>query len=304
MNPLKLFVLFLILSGISLRSQGQRGADNTISFIDSSRIVANSSQPDSLNIDSLAGSQSYLSVMNKWLAKNKFIDASPATEFVVIKAKTFSGKEFLFYLLCVIVLILGVFKTFYKGYFNNLFRVFLNTSLRQNQLTDQLQQARLPSFILNIFFAVTAGIYLWLAFSFFYPDSTIKGKPLLLLCIGGIGALYLVKFLSLKFLGWLYTLQEEINNYIFIIFLINKIAGIILVPLIFVLAFSKPLVMQYVNIICVLVLGLFFITRYIKTYGSLDRRVSMNAFHFVIYVLATEIIPLMLVYKVTVDYLI
>ncbi|CAN5148507.1 hypothetical protein BH20BAC1_BH20BAC1_11180 [soil metagenome] len=304
MNLLKIFVLFLILSGIFLRSPAQRGTDSTISAIDSSKVVGNSNQPDSFNIDSLAVSRSDLSVMNKWLTKNKFINTAPGTEFVVIKGKTFSGKEFLFYLLCLVALILGLFKTFYKGYFNNLFRVFLNTSLRQNQLTDQLQQAKLPSFILNIFFAVTAGIYLWLAFSYFYPGSTVKGKPLLLLCIGGIGALYLVKFLSLKFLGWLYTLQEEVNNYIFIIFLINKIAGIILVPLIFVLAFSKPLVMQYVNLICILVLGLFLITRYIKTYGSLDRRVSINAFHFVIYVLAIEIVPLMLVYKVTVDYLI
>ena len=303
MSFVRLLTLLLLFSTAFMQSEAQRVGDSVIPAGDTNYIAVNP-RVDSVATDSLFLIRTYSSVMNHWLAKTRFLNASPGTEFVVIKSKSFLGKEFLFYLLCAVALILGIFKTFYRGYFNNLFRVFLNTSLRQNQLTDQLQQAKLPSLILNIFFSVTAGIYLWLAFSYFYPQSAVSGKPLLLLCIGGIGVLYLVKFLSLKFLGWLYTLQDEMNNYIFIIFLINKIAGIILVPLIFVLAFSRPFVMEYVNIICLLILGLFFVIRYVKTYGSIDRRVAINAFHFTIYVLATEIIPLMLIYRVTVDYVI
>ncbi len=297
----KSFVFLFLFATLCFPAIAQETAD---SLNDSAAVQA---QPDSLTqaLDSVAlRLVTADSLVRKWLAKNQFINAAPGRDYVFVKEYESPGREFLFYLLLGVVLVFGLFKTFYSGYFNNLFRVFFNTSLRQNQLTDQLVQARLPSFILNIFFTITAGIYLWLSFSYFHPGSSVKGLSLLLLCVAGIGALYLAKFISLKFLGWLYTVQEVMDNYIFIIFLINKILGIVLVPLIIVFAFSKEWMLSYINIICILAIVLFFLTRYLKTYTSLDREVSMNLFHFLIYVLATEIVPLALVYKVTTDYLI
>lgn len=294
--------LILLFLGFFLHSNAQPRTDTLLN--DSMKLdslpLQSTVLPDSLREHYV----SYASVMDKWSRENIFINTTGPPMGMPTREFRSQGKEFLFYLLFLIVLLLGLFKTFYNGYFNNLFRVFFNTSLRQNQLTDQLQQATLPSLILNIFFTIVIGTYLWLSFSFFYPGSTVTGKSLLLLCVGGVGILYLIKFISLKFLGWLYTLQDVMNNYIFIIFLINKILAIILLPLVVVFAFTQAPFVKYINIICIMVIGLFFLTRYMKTYSSLDRRVSMNVFHFLLYVLATEIIPLAIVYKVTVDYLI
>ena len=141
--------------------------------------------------------------------------------------------------MCIVVFILGIFKTFYRGYFNNLFRVFFNTSIRQTQLTDQLLQAKLPSFILNIFFAISAGFYVWLLFKHYHPPRLINNQLLLPFCILGIGALYFVKYCILKFIGWMSGMQQAADNYIFVIFLVNKITGIVLVPFIILLAFCN-----------------------------------------------------------------
>ena len=109
---------------------------------------------DTLQVATQPKIKSFQSIVNDLLLTNKFINARDKPVYIIAAEKNFTGKEFLFYSLCILVLILGVFKTFYRGYFNNLFRVFFNTSLRQTQLTDQLLQAKLPSFILNIFFTI------------------------------------------------------------------------------------------------------------------------------------------------------
>ncbi|MEP6583159.1 MAG: DUF4271 domain-containing protein [Ginsengibacter sp.] len=258
---------------------------------------------DSLTISPPLKVKSYFSIINDLLSSNKFINVQDAPVYFITGTRKSTGKEFVFYILCLTVLILALFKTFYQGYFNNLFRVFFNTSLRQTQLTDQLLQAKLPSLILNIFFAISAGIFLWLLFTFYQPPRLINKQALLPFCILGIGLLYFAKYCTLKFIGWISAMQQTVDSYIFIIFLVNKISGIVLVPFLVILAFSLPLWIRYITTIAIFVVALFFLSRYIKTYGLLENKLPLNPFHFLIYIVATEIIPIFILYKVTIDYL-
>ena len=243
-------------------------------------------------------------IINKVLSQNRFINVKKRAQFFIESPHEVSGKEFLFYSLCVILLILALFKTFFRGYFNNLFRVYFNTSLRQTQLADQLEQAKLPSFIMNIFFVLTAGIYIWLLFKNYHPPRLINSKLLLPFCIIGVAALYFIKFLLLKFMGWVADIRETTNNYIFAIFLVNKITGIILVPIIILLAFVNAGLLTAITNLSLMIFALLFLSRYVKSYGAIDRKFSINPFHFIIYILGAEIIPLIIIYKVAVDYLI
>ena len=264
---------------------------------------------DTLNTDSIKAIahpviKSYHSFVDSLLVSGKFINVKEPAIYFGAEKKQMPGKEFIFYALCIVVLILGIFKTFYNNYFNNLFRVFFNTSIRQTQLTDQLLQAKLPSFILNIFFAISVGFYAWLLLRHYHPPRLISNKLLLPFCIAGIGALYFIKYCILKFMGWMSGMQEAADNYIFVIFLVNKITGIILVPFTILLAFSMPSWTNYIVIFSLLMMGLFFLSRYIKTYGVLEYRFPLKPLHFIIYVAAVEILPLLIVYKLVVDYFI
>lgn len=302
---MKSIIFFLLLYSNCVFPQLPQDSINVLKTDSSLLTIADTSVA---GIDSsLAATQlkikSYHSIINDLLFSNKFINVKDAPVYLIVEKKQFEGKEFIFYILCTVVLILAVFKTSYKGYFNNLFRVFFNTSLRQTQLTDQLLQAKLPSFILNIFFTVSAGIFLWLLFTYYHPPKLINTKLLLTFCILGIGVLYFVKYCTLKFIGWVSSMQETVNSYIFIIFLVNKISGIVLVPFLIILAFSLPLWIHYITTVAIFIIILFFLSRYIKTYGVLENKLPLNAFHFLLYIIATEIIPILILYKVTIDYL-
>ena len=243
-------------------------------------------------------------ITDRILSGNKMINTSDPGIYYIQEPRNNSGKEFLFYLLCVVVFILGLFKTFFSMYFNNLFRIFFNTSLRQSQLTDQLSQAKLPSFILNIFFFISMGLYLWLLFLHFNWVQSVHPQMLLLLCIGCVLFIYFVKFILLKFVGWLAGIGPAVDNYIFIIFLVNKIVGILLIPFILLLAFSYPAWVNFIAVISGLFLGLLFLSRYVKSYGALDKKFPLRSFHLFIFVVGAEIIPLFIFYKIAVDYLV
>ena len=304
---LTVYPILLILILFSNRTSSQEPGDTTRNNLTDT--LPASADSAKLKADTLAAGihpavKSYGSVVNELLSSNKFINVKEPAVFFIAARKQRQGKEFVFYTLCAIVLILGLFKTFYGGYFNNLFRVFFNTSIRQTQLTDQLLQAKLPSFILNIFFAITTGFYIWLLFKNYHPPRFINSQVLLPVCIMGIGILYFVKYCILKFMGWMSGMQQAADNYIFVIFLVNKIIGIILVPFIVLLAFSTPLWVNYTTFFSLILLGLFFLSRYIKTYGVLEYKFPLQPLHFIIYITALEIVPLLLIYKVALDYLV
>lgn len=258
------------------------------SLIDSAKAIS----PPVINFDSII------------LSKNPYINSKGKPLFLNEQPHKVSGKEFLFYVLCLVLLILGLFRTFFTGYFKNLFRVYFNTSLRQTQLSDQLRQATLPSLILNIFFTITVGIYIWLLFGFYHPPKIFSGRVLLPFCILSIGAIYFIKFCLLKFLGWVSDVQESTNGYIFAIFLVNKITGIFLVPVVILLAFINPEWLPMIVNISFMLIGLLFLSRYVKSYGIIEKRIPLNRLHFVIYIAGAEILPLFILYKVAIDYLI
>ena len=70
----------------------------------------------------------------------------------------FRGKELMFYVLIVLLLLFALLKMLLPKYFNDLFRFFFRTTLKQRQIKEQLMQTPLPSLILNVFFVVSGRI--------------------------------------------------------------------------------------------------------------------------------------------------
>jgi hypothetical protein len=252
-----------------------------------------------LKIDSVIPVQ--VKQKNAWLdsmlQQNKYLNLRSTPVSLAAQEKSFKGKEFLFYLLGITILLLAMSKVFYTRYFNNIFRVFFNTSLRQNQLTDLLLQAKLPSLIFNIFFVVSAGLYAWLLLSHYQLIREDHNYTMLAFAVLFVTLIYCGKFLTLKVFGWMSGMSVVTDRYIFVIFLINKIIGILLIPFIILLAFSPPQWMTVIITASGLVIGLLFLLRYLRTYGLLQNDMKINAFHFLLYIAGMEVLPILILYK-------
>jgi len=229
--------------------------------------------------------------------QNRFLDTGTTPVSLSVDFRKGTNTDSLFYLIAGVVLLLACFRFFYNRYFTNLFRVFFNTSLRQSQLTDQLLQAKLPSLLFNLFFVISGGIYAYILLTHYALIQDDKRWLMIGASTAVIGITYLVKYSTLKFTGWITGLKDITNTYVFVIFLINKIIGIFLVPFIVILTFSDPVVIKIGVIVSLLCIGLFLLLRFFRSYGLLQNQLKISRFHFVLYIAGIEIIPLLLIYK-------
>ncbi len=254
---------------------------------------------DSINADNYQRN-THTTALDSFLKQNKYLNnATPVS--LVIKQKNKSGKEFLFYLLGLVILLLALFKVFYSGYLNNIFRVFFNTSLRQNQLTDLLLQSKLPSLIFNAFFIISSGLYAWLVLDHYHMLKQSNNYSFIALSILFMATIYIGKFLSLKLIGWISGMGVATDQYIFVIFLINKMIGILLIPFIILLAFAPANWLPVIIISSFCVLAIFFILRYLRSYGLLQTQIKVNRFHFLLYIIGMEVIPILVIYKLVIQ---
>ena len=211
--------------------------------------------------------------------------------------KNFQGKELQFYLLVILLLIYGMLKRAFPKYFNDLFRLFFRTTIKQLQVREQLMQTPLPSLLLNIFFVIIGSLYI----SFILLN--VKWNPInnfwlmTLYCIGGLSIIYSIKFFSLKVSGWLFNMQSAADAYIFIVFIINKMIGLVLLPFLIMLAFTQRKVYSVSLMLSLIVVVVLFAYRFILTYSAVRNQVKVNPFHFFLYFCAFEIAPLLLIYK-------
>lgn len=255
-----------------------------------------------LKVDSAANavlkiSTSYNSIIERALKESRYLNWGGQPVATVSKEMPALFNDQFFYVLLVVLLLVALLRYFFERYFNNLFRVFFNTSLRQSQLTDQLLQAKQVSLFFNTIFAVTGGLYLYFLLQHFKWVSTLDPLVTAGICIVTVAVIYFLKYLTLKFTGWLTGYREAANTYLFIIFLINKILGILLLPFVIVIAFGAAFLQYPAVLVSLLLIGLMFLLRFLRSYGLLRKDIKVSRLHFFLYIAGVEVIPLLLIYK-------
>ncbi|HRF25861.1 MAG TPA: DUF4271 domain-containing protein [Ferruginibacter sp.] len=239
----------------------------------------------------------YFRITDSLLRSNKYLQAKQPAQAMQESVRRTESRDAFFYILLLMLFMLGIFKLAYARYFHNLVRVFFNSSLRQSQLTDQLLQARLPSLLFNIFFACVAGYYLYQLLLYYKVLSVPDGILMIPICILAVLAIYLVKYLVLQFAGWLSGYRQQAQTYTFIVFLINKIIALALLPLVIIMSFSQPALVQVTVLVSFAVIGILLLMRFFRSYGLLHTSIKVSRFHFFLYIIGIELLPLMLIYK-------
>jgi hypothetical protein len=214
-----------------------------------------------------------------------------------------NSKDSLFYLLLGILFYFALVRIFFEKYFGNLMTLFFRVSLRQQQIREQVLQTPLPSLLLNFLFIITGGLYacFLLHYSRFAP--TINFWLLYVNCMVGLGVIYLVKFLVLKFCGWVFNIARATDTYIFIVFLVNKMLGIFLLPFLILITFSGPSAREIFITISLVMVFVLLMYRVLAAFRPVRNEIKLTPFHFFLYLCAFEIAPLLLIYKVLLAYL-
>ena len=126
---------------------------------------------------------------------------------------------------------------------------------------------------------------------------------LFLYAVLALVAIYGVKYLTLKFLGWALQVSEASDAYIFVVFTTNKIIGMALLPSLVMLALAYGIVSQVAITVGICIIVGLFAYRYFLSYVTIHRQIRISFFHFFIYLCAFEIAPLLLINKLLFTFL-
>jgi hypothetical protein len=244
-----------------------------------------------------------LSFWNKVLAGNPYFNflGPPVVEIFEIHHP--NSKDSLFYLIVGILFYFALIRVFFEKYFNNLMTLFFRVSLRQQQIREQVLQTPLPSLLLNILFIISAGLFACYLLHYSRFGAGIRFWFLYLDCMMALAVVYLVKFVFLKFCGWVFSISRATDTYIFIVFLVNKMLGIFLLPFLILITFSGEEAREIFITISLAMVFVLWMYRVLAAYRPIRNEIKLTPFHFFLYLCAFEIAPLLLIYKVLLTYL-
>lgn len=244
-----------------------------------------------------ASKYSPVSFFDQSIKGNEIFGALSRPVTIETDKKIFKGQEDFFYSIIALLLFFAFVKNAFPKYINDLFRVAFRRTLKQRQLGEQLVQTPLPSLFMNIFFLASGAMYLDLLFRHYRFGSGYSFWLLYFYIAVALGVIYLVKYISLKLSGLLFNISQTTDAYIFVVFMINKIMGVMLLPFLVLLAFTDNEFYQFGLVLSFITVFILLAYRFILAYGLVRNQIRVKPFHFFLYLCCFEIAPLLLIYK-------
>ena len=233
----------------------------------------------------------------------KGMKETKANQFIFKIEQKFAlpDKDYLFYTLLLLFFLYGFVSNVYPQYFPKLFSQFSQNSLRMLQNREQLLQNSFASLLVNICFIISFSLIgtLLIFNNHLLPISFWEGYLYVSFFFTG---LYLGKYLCLEIAGYIFNTKELVKNYIFIVFMINKVLGILLLPFILLLAFANPIFYPIAVWGAGALALLLILYRYLFSLTSVRNKLHISSFHFFLYLCAFEVLPLLILYKLVVQY--
>jgi hypothetical protein len=201
-----------------------------------------------------------------------------------------------FYVLTALCLILGAIRYSDPRYFTLLFGAYRGLGSGR-QWRDLLEAAALPNLGMNVFSCAVAGAYVYYLGG---RDTGLGGYTdtlLLPILIVGMLLIYAGKYTVIRFSGWAFRMENLAGDYLFNVFLVNKIIGIVLLPFVVIIAFADSEWLKPMGIVSAAVLIGLMITRYLRSWSAFQAFFKGSRFHFFTYLCASEILPMAVLVK-------
>jgi hypothetical protein len=223
---------------------------------------------------------------------------SKATASTIINERVMPDKTVDFYLLIFLCLLLGIVRYSDRRYFTNLFRAFTNPS-QSTAAREQLEVAMVSNMLMNLFFVVVGGVYVFYimsmnkAFAWGFSNRLYS----MLTLVGCIGLIYVFKYIILTFSGWVFKIKHITEYYTFNVFFVNKVMAILLLPMTVAIAFADAQIVSAVITLSAIIICVLFLYRYILSWKAFGAFFQYSWFHFFTYLCTSEILPMAVLMK-------
>jgi hypothetical protein len=205
--------------------------------------------------------------------------------------------KWMIFVLLGLLSLMSIIVAIYKKEVTIIFQAFLSTSSSQNGQRDQVGVLTLERFSSYVLFVLGMGTFCFLIPQILLKEFQFNTFGALCLFILGIGVIYFLKYIQLKILSYILPFHQEIEAYSFILSNTNKALGFIIVPLLFLIAYTPDSAQVMALYFSFILLGLIYIYRTLKGLATAGSIILFHKFHFFVYLCAVEIAPIVIVLK-------
>jgi len=219
---------------------------------------------------------------------------SPNPKIKEVAAET--NRNYLFWTFFVVLAFFTTVVALARKRLEQSYQAFLNDNyLRQLHRVNQ-GSFSLGYFLLYLLFFINAGIFIYLAFNYFNANLPKKFVTIALFCLG-VGLLFLMKHGLLFYIEKVFPISKEVKLYSFTIMIFSIILGILLLPINILAAFANDGLTKiaiWIGLGAILAIYSF---RSLRGLSIGSRYVMLHSFHFLLYLCAVEILPVLILAK-------
>lgn len=213
-------------------------------------------------------------------------------------------REWIFYSFVLLLLLSAMVNAFYPVYFNRLMKIFLNPVMVFGQSREPSMQDPLPSVFFQLLFFFSGSLFMYFAFASklklaeIHWTRLVFGASLVFLMV------YSCKHLMLLFLGWLFKQQEAFENYSFLVTMINKIAGVVMLMFALLLAYATESSVMFYLKLALFCISVLLLLRLYRGYQIFRKQTKTGLFTYILAFVSLEILPTCVLMKFIMDQLV
>ncbi len=203
--------------------------------------------------------------------------------------------------LVVMVVFFTWFRLFYYKIFRQLLTSFFNMTASNQIVRDESYLLQRASLVISIISYLLGGLFLYQISILFDWQIYWLQKGLIRFVLFSliIAISYSIKMILLRALSVVFNQEKAAGTYIFNLFLMIMMAGLVLFPANIFLAYSAGTVKHFVATVAILLMGLMFLfrlSRAIRIWFSIPQ---FSFFYLFLYLCAFEVAPLLVVWKLS-----
>lgn len=201
--------------------------------------------------------------------------------------------------LIVLVALFTWFRFFYYRIFRQLYTSFYNITTTNQIVRDESVLLQRASLILSVISYMLMGLFLYQLSIFWAWDmGVLQGGLIRFVFLSlSVAIAYSLKMISLRFLSSVFEIEKPVALYIFNIFLMIMMIGLLLLPINILLAYGPIEYRPWIVLVALSIIALLFVYRIIRAIGIWIGISGFSLFYLFLYLCTFEIAPLLIIWK-------
>ena len=185
----------------------------------------------------------------------------------------------------------------FRSSFNKAYQNITNSSILKQSYREMSTIGQLPLNIWYVFSWISIGTFIFLLMRYYGLGLSTSTLGNFAYSVGIISVLMLLKHAVLFFIGTIFPVQKEVQLYNFLVIIFGVALGVALVPANIFIAYLANDLVSYAIYIALAIVVILYLLRAFRGLMISNRLLTFHRFHFLLYICAVEIAPVIILLK-------